>query len=211
MSDPIYANLFDLSPNKVQRTQVSIAEAAIHSYVRIGIEGTTYANIADRAGLSRTIVNRYFPEHQDLLLFMSKYIRANYQEFVLVRFTKEKGALNQLRAYLLAAMNWVEAFPDHAHAWLLFFYYCGIKKEFRKLNTVLVKMGFERLRALLIQGQEEGVFKFKETEKTARLLHLTLSGAIMSLMTEENLSVQDLKRDTLDFCLATIGVSPKKK
>lgn len=197
----VYDQVFGLSPSKSQQTMVAIAEAAIYNFAHLGIEKTTFDNVAKKCGLSRTIVVRYFPDKDALFVFVAKYVRATYQEYVIQRFAKASSAEEQLECYIEAAMTWVHDLPNHGATWLLFFYYCGIRPKSRKLNTELVEMGMNRIASILELGEREKSFKIENLKKTARSIQLYLSGAIMALLTETKDFNPNIVKETQRFCL----------
>ena len=197
----VYDQVFGLAPSKSQQTMISIAEAAIHNFSQLGIENTTFDTIAKRCKLSRTIVVRYFPDKDSLFVFVAKYVRATYQQYVIQRFSDKGGAEKKLESYIEAAMTWVNDMPEHGATWLLFFYYCGIRPAHRKLNTELVEMGVNRISSILEQGIKEEVFKIAHVKKVARSVQLHLSGAIMALLTESKEFNPGIIKETQRFCL----------
>ncbi len=200
-----YTLLFEGELSKAQVTQIHIAKATIQNIVQRGVDFTTFQSIAATAGLSRTIVARYFRDREDLFLFVAKYVRLNYQHFVVSNFSSLPSAGAQIESYLESALDWVDKFPDHARTFLLFFYYCGIKKEFRDINTQMVQTGHLRLRALIEKGISESEFQVDSVDPLAKQLHLFLTGAILSKMTEDPANTINIKNDTLNFFRTQLG------
>jgi len=191
----IHDQLFGFAPTKSQKTMIAVAEAAIKNYVDAGVEETNFESIAQTCQLSRTIINRYFPAKSNLFMFTSKYIRACYQNFVIERIKDIQSPIVQLETYVRSSLLWVDKMPDHAHTWLLFFYYCGIRREYRKLNTELVEMGYSRLKQIVATCNGNA---FRD-DNLVRQLHLYLSGAIMAKLTEEKNFNSSLEENVWEF------------
>src|ERR1700690_3225941 len=74
-------DIFPPSLGKAEKTQGKIIEAALKSFTQFGIEQSNYRTIAALAGMSRSLIQHYFPEHEDLLLTSVKYVLGNFQNF----------------------------------------------------------------------------------------------------------------------------------
>src|SRR4051812_18083885 len=72
--------LFPYKPSKAQRTQLAIIESAIKCYATLGIEKSTAERIAKTCGISRPLVQHYFPDREGLLEMSIKYIRTYLQK-----------------------------------------------------------------------------------------------------------------------------------
>jgi AcrR family transcriptional regulator len=205
----LFATLFPLEPSESQRRQVEIAEAAIRIYVREGVERATFERIARESGCSRPLVMHYFPERDSIFQLAARYVRASFQALAVEAIRAEATPVGQLRAYTLSTFDWVEKSPDHAKVWMLFFYYCGIRKEYRDLNTDLVRMGHDRIAALLARGKDQGVFACEDPVMAAKQVQLLISGAVVAAITERVPgSMRKLRELTVQGCLALAGARP---
>ncbi len=104
----IYEDLFGLVPSKGQQRMVQIAEGAIKTYVRLGIEKSTFAHISKASRLSRPQILNYFPDYEQLFLFVSRYVRARLQRFVIEEMMTQANADEKLRTYILACFRWCD-------------------------------------------------------------------------------------------------------
>lgn len=198
----IYQDLFGIVPSKSQKRMVEIAEAAIKTYVRLGVEAATYEKIAKAARVSRPLILHYFPDYDSLFLFVAKYIRATFQNYVLVKVSQQTAPDKQLQAYVEACFAWNDDFPMHAKVWGLFYFYCAIKPQFEVLNTQLVEMGLDRLTALIENGKEKGLFRCLDSKSSARQIQIHITGALTSLATEARELNAELTNQTHKICMA---------
>ncbi len=200
----IYEDLFGILPSKPQRRMVEIAEATIKTYVKVGVEAATFERIAKTAKVSRPLILHYFPDYDSLFLFVAKYIRATFQNFVLEKMSRQKTAEKQLQTYIESCFEWNVEYSSHAKVWALFYFYCAIKPKFEALNTQLVKMGTERLSLLIEQGKKLGEFNCLHSGATARYIQIHITGALTSIATESQTFNTELKKSTLSLCMAMV-------
>ncbi|MBI4405731.1 MAG: TetR/AcrR family transcriptional regulator [Deltaproteobacteria bacterium] len=191
-----------VTPTKAGRTQVAIIEAAIKNYASVGPERTTYETIASRCGLSRGIIYKYFSSQQALFFETVKYIRSNFQKIAIERIKPEHSPLKQLSSYIDATFGWLKSYPDHATIWALFYYYCGLNSSYRKLNTELVSIGRERIRAIIEAGKKEGIFHCADSAEAATIIQTAITGALIALSTENHKKPRILFEQTKRACLA---------
>ncbi len=207
----IYEDLFGIVPSKSQQRMVEIAEATIKTYVKLGVDAATYEKIAKTAKVSRPLILHYFPDYDTLFLFVARYIRATFQNYVLTRVAQQATPDKQLRAYVESCFEWSHECASHAKVWGLFYFYCAIKPKFEALNTDLVKMGAERLSILIEYGNKSAHFKCKNPAKAARQIQIHITGAMTSLITESRDFNADLKGSTVDLCMMLVEVQDPKK
>jgi AcrR family transcriptional regulator len=180
----VYTGLFTLAPTKAQRRMVQIIEAAIKNYCTIGVENTTYDSIAKTCKTSRSLIQHYFKDKDEIFEMVVKYIRVHYQQYAINAFQKKEQPMDRLVAYAEAALAWVEEYPKYQRVWNLFFYYCGINPRWRALETELVTLGHERITALLQDGANQGIFAPDNLKRRAKQIQVLLTGAIVTASTE---------------------------
>ncbi len=193
-------------PTKGQNRQVQIIEAAIKNFASVGIENTTPAKIAKTCKISRPLVLHYFKDVESIFFVAIKLIRAEFQQLAIEAIEKHKTPTDQLKAYAHSTLDWVEQKPDHVKVWLLFFYYCGLRREYKALNTELVNMGHDRIAALLELGLASKEFKFKDSQITAKAIQNVITGAVLCAMTEAHSPrLKNLRAETARICLVLAG------
>jgi AcrR family transcriptional regulator len=206
----ILKELFEEEPTKSQRTQIRIADAAIHLYANEGAQATIFEKVAKEAKVSRALVLRYFPTYSDLLQFMAKYIRALFQQLVVARISQAKDPKDQLSAYVNSTFDWLKTHPHHAKVWLYFFYICSIDEQSRELHTSLVDMGHSRIQKIVESGQKTGVFPKADARAAARAIQIQITGSLTSYLTEERKSqLPHLAKATLQACMACLSINDR--
>src|SRR5262249_52328630 len=137
-----------------------------------------------------------------------RFIRGQFQKYCIDEILRAETPYDQLVAYATATFSWLKDFPEHARVWLLFYYYCGIRKEFRQLNSDLVNQGHERITALLRRGIEAGEFKIDgDVAVQAKLIQNTLTGGLLVALTEESGGAVDAEDSTRALCLQLAGAA----
>jgi TetR/AcrR family transcriptional regulator, transcriptional repressor of bet genes len=197
-------DLFGSTETKSQQRMVQIAEAAIRSYASVGVEQTSFERLSKRCGVTRPLIHHYFKTKRELFNFSVKYIRALFQKLAIEAIQKEKTPSKQLEAYVGATFDWIRDFPDHGHAWKLFYYYCGIDKKMRALNTELSVLGSNRIAAILEAGVKAGSFKVTNPKAKAKTLQVMILGALMTATTED-IQVASFQKQFMKDCKELIG------
>src|SRR5688500_1347512 len=126
IDDVLALSLFPAAPTKSQRTQLAIVEAAVELFATKGIGEAPYEKTAAEAGVSRTLVIRYFPKREDLLVLSVRYVRASFQRLAVQAMEGAGSPEKTLTAYVASTFRWIEEAPTHARFWSLFYYLCAI-------------------------------------------------------------------------------------
>ena len=207
IQNTIYSDLFP-EPSKTEKRVIQIVEAAIKNYATIGIDKTTYDRIAKTCKISRPLIQHYFKDKDAVFQMAIKYIRANYQQYVVDAMEGKTKAVDLLSAYVQSALAWQAEYPQHARTWLLFFYQCTLDKKLKTLNSSLTEMGHQRIQELLKLGESQGDFKIGDLPSQAKQIQTIINGAIITEMTEE-LFVESKKfhRQTITHCLHVAGAT----
>ena len=80
LTQTVLAELFPSAPSRAQKRQLQILEAAIKLFAKVGIESTTYDQIAIECEVSRPLIQHYFPDREELAFLALTYIRGNLQK-----------------------------------------------------------------------------------------------------------------------------------
>jgi AcrR family transcriptional regulator len=200
----ILPELFPARLSKSDRRKIQIIDAAIGRFASTGIESTSFEDIAQDCGVSRALVQHYFPNREDLADVALRVIRGRFQKLAVDAVAAASSPEEKLIAYAHSTFSWIRDFPSHARVWLLFYYYCGIDRKKRKLNTELVSQGHARITALLKRGAELGAFALEDDQflsERAKLIQNTLTGALLSAVTENHDSLAQVEAQTAALVL----------
>jgi AcrR family transcriptional regulator len=200
--------LFGNKLSKGQKTQIKIIEGTIKVYSTIGIEQATLDSIGKSSKVSRRLIQHYFGDQQNLFIYVSKYIRGQFQRYVVAAIQSSPTPRHKLHAYIDATFTWTIRYPQYSKVWGLYFYYCGIKEDFKLLNTELVEMGTQRIAALINAGVAVKQFKTDNTYKTSKFIQTILTGALVTIMTEDFKGDEDkFRQGILSLCMGLLKPS----
>jgi AcrR family transcriptional regulator len=204
--------LLDARPSKSNRARVRILDATIACFGSAGLEAVTYDAVARQAGLSRSLVMRYFPSYEVLFEKTMVYVRGFFQAYA-VRAIQAAGprSRDQLEAYLRSMFAYVREHRAHMVTWLHFFYVAGSRRKWRNLNTQLAELGHQRIQAMIELGRAEGDFPAQRSPReSAKLIQMLISGALTSACAErmpEELSSR-VEEEFVARCLELAGAPP---
>lgn len=186
---------------KAQQTITDILTGAIAAYSKYGIDQTTYAKIAQEAGVSRPLVIHYFPEYQDLFLNCIQYIRFQMQHFVIGEMKSTEAPEQLLQEYIAASIRWAQVYQQQAQLWLLYYFKCATQKDYKDLNTKIVQVGTQR-----IVGLCKGInskLSAAQSKLIAKQIQNLITGSIVSSVSE-NLDGKALSKNVIKYSLVLI-------
>jgi TetR/AcrR family transcriptional regulator, transcriptional repressor of aconitase len=209
--DPIIYQMFKTQLSKGDSKRAEIIQAAIHVFAHDGIEGGTLDRIAKRLKTRRSHIAYYYADKDDLLADVIQLIIANAQKITVDLLSTKKSPEEQILAMVEAAFEWAKLYPGQAKVLLLFFSVCVTRSKFRKLNTQIREIGYQRLRALLEKTLVEQTPSNSNLDDIARALHANMTGILIDFMaTDINTSV-DLREVALRSCRQIIDALKLRK
>jgi AcrR family transcriptional regulator len=169
---------------KAQQKAFIIIERAIQCFAKKGFEQVTLEMIAREVGVSRTSIKYYFKDLEEIILFSLKHIRVSAQKVAVKALEGEQNPREMLAKYVFACLQWAQSHRTHAMVWLSFIHRCGRDKKYRNLNTESVQVGTSRIQSILNLGQAAQIFQCTDSLESARLIQITITGALCTLASE---------------------------
>jgi AcrR family transcriptional regulator len=215
MADPnsslvrsIIPEIVDPLLRKSERTKFAIVQATIEVYAAHGREGTTYERIAKSAGISRPLVQKYFPDREELFDLAMKFIRGNLQGIALKALGETHGSPEgELEAYVRSVFGWFVSHPSHARTMLGVICHAAHSRVHRASNTELADMGHERIATLLARLPANKGAKAKDLQERAKVIQNIIVGSFVCVLTEDlSLPFARLEERTVETCLAVARV-----
>ena len=190
-----------------------IIDHTLTLYKSKGMDAVSYVDIAEACGVSRRLIQHYFPQPSDLRMDAVKQIRDDFQKFCLDAVAKHSKARDQLVAYVGATCEWVDRNPAEARVWLLYFYYCGVDVRYRKLHTELLKRANVRLQEMLKLGETQGDFEAStDPGMRAKLSQNTIAGILLMEVTENRWpNSGEIRKRTVELCLTLARAKPARR
>ncbi len=204
----IFEEFFPKRPTKSDRRKIQIIETAITELATRGVAATNHESLAKACGISRALVQHYFPDREELILIAMRFVRAKYQKLCVDAIAEKSTPQDRLKAYLEAACSWPKVTPQDAKLWLLFYYNCSIAKKYRKLNTEFVSQGEERITALLKEISSRNATPPTSPLMKAKMIQaLILSYFVNTLTEDQSRNFNDeLLASTFELCYHVAGV-----
>lgn len=202
----IFTEIFQrFSEPKKNRRAFSILEVAIDCFDRKGFVNVTFVMVAREAGISRQALSRYFKNIEDVRQVSLKYIRILGQRMALDLIGNTEDPVRLLSAYVSVHFTWTKVYRSHARVWLGFLSSCAQRKTDRRLNTMAVVVGHERIVQLIEQGRKSGHFHCADVAQSAKIVQTLLTGWTMSLITEDLSNEEVYTQAIIDACLCVAG------
>ncbi|MFC0067312.1 TetR/AcrR family transcriptional regulator [Umezawaea endophytica] len=155
-----------------QARRAQIVGAAIRTVAELDYASTSFKRIAERAGLSSTgLISYHFAGKQELVDEVFREVLAVFGRFVLERMNLGGSAAGELRAFLLANVEFMRLHPDHLPALV------------RLREHVTVGDGADSdhvaLAALLREGQRLGEFREFDVDVMALFIMALRNGIVV--------------------------------
>lgn len=202
-----YDDIFPRTPTKSEKRKLQLLEQTITEIAEFGIDQLTHESLAKACRVSRPLVHHYFPDREELIHLAIRAVRARFQKLCIDEIRKHTEPARQFEAYLLAVCHWADTSPKDVRVWLLFYYYCGTREEYQKLNTELVEQGEERIQAMMKAGNTR--ISAQEATTKAKLVQNLVTGYFISSVTEAHSPNirRKLIADTVNLALELSGYS----
>jgi AcrR family transcriptional regulator len=207
-----WGEIQELLEKKTYQRKFQIIEAFTELVAKKGIHQVSHADIAKECGITRQLVDHHFPDANSLIILSYKYIYAGWQKFAADGLVVKSGFSSQLKGYIRGAVQWM--IEKHSHARFLVQFYAVVQLD-PVLSAFLernVKIGQERLTALLLSGQSEGLFQgLSEETLAARAssIQVQVFGFLVS-HSWKKLELSKASDELFQACLALVGIHSKR-
>lgn len=175
-----------LKLSKSDQTRQRCLTAAVRILSSQGLAELKYESVAREAGVTRPLVKKYYPEKTQIVMEAAALVRKGYQEETIAAMRQNHGQpVLQLRMYIKKML----ALPRENRAatgiWLCSLHVAHLNKESRKMNTEMVRMGHERILALLSLCPFDPTPQADRVESLARSIQAMLTAAVLKALTED--------------------------
>lgn len=185
MIEPIYQELFEQKPGRLEKRKLQILESAVKVLSRQGWDGFSFEQISKEGGFTRPLMHHYFNSRDQLLHLIVQYVHFMRQAFLQERIHAATTAKDQLNAYMQACLDWPEISPSQAKVWMMFLQIASLQPDFQQKCTDWVDADHEFLANLYQKAQQELGLASDEPLLRAKQTQLTLMGTFQSFMTEK--------------------------
>jgi AcrR family transcriptional regulator len=180
----------------------AILDEAIRTFAEVGFRRADVQVIADRAGVGKGTVYRYFRSKEDLFwaTTLDVFDRLDQQIFAATEGTE--GACAKLRAAASAHATFFEANPQYLNLILQErAEFCGADPESHRAQRE--KM-LERMSAILMQGIESGELRRLDTRQTTLAVGCMLFGTALMSGHVESVNLMKMTEYAIDIIVRGI-------
>lgn len=164
---------------EVSRDKILIASLKLMN--EQGWSGLSFQKIAKSCRMSPSNVVYHFASRGELILALLDRISQNNSNIVQQNLQPEFNAYQRLLNHFEKNLEWAREFPAEAQVISQIYAYAGHDLEFAKVFEVMFQRAQGKIAELLLAGQREGLFHFKdEVGFLAQLIHNMLVGAFIN-------------------------------
>jgi AcrR family transcriptional regulator len=190
-----------------EKRRKKILEKALDVFMDDGFEGATFQKIADKCGITRTILYLYFKNKREIFLYSIKQLLANVEESInAIRYDKSLNSTDKIVNVLLDIFNHFER--NKKLLSIILDYLLHISKN-NVDPEVRVRRRTVRLRhilsSLVIEGVKNGEFKKVNVKTVYDYLYGFVEAAIFQLTVLKRNDLNEL-RETVAFAVRQLAV-----
>jgi len=190
-----------------EKRRKKILDKALDVFMEDGFEGATFQKIADRCGITRTILYLYFKNKREIFLYSIKQLLATVEESInAIRYDKSLNSTDKIINVLLDIFNHFERNKQLLS--IILDYLLHISKN-NVDPEVRVRRRTVRLRhilsSLVIEGVKGGEFKKVNVKTAYDYLYGFVEAAIFQLTVLKRNDLNEL-RETVAFAVRQLAV-----
>lgn len=157
-----------------------ILEATISLIADTGIESVTFENIGKKLKTTKANIKYHFGDKDHLIFTAIQAVTINAQAMTAAQVEKAESTEDKLQAIIDAAYDWVQRYPEHLRAWILFIYYAQMHEPYAKYFAETRSVGQSRM-ALLLRALHHSGDKNADYMALAENIQNILYGQILGL------------------------------
>ena len=161
--------------------QQTIIEAAIKRFAHFGVAKTTMSEIAADLSFSKASLYYYFPDKLNLFAAVFKTITDASREPDDEQLAKEADPFKAILYFLEKRTEFIIKYHNILE-YLKTFSPAAIPAELQPVFSQLKKKELQRLTDIIEKGVQSGLFKIKDSKKTAELFFEFLEGFRTSIL-----------------------------
>lgn len=155
--------------------QELIIEAAIKRFAHFGVSKTTMNEISADLSISKALLYYYFPDKISLFAAVLKTITEKDVAVSEVAVTKEDDPWKAIQSFLEHRTEFIIKYHNILE-YLKTFSPQSVPKELLPVFSQLKERELQRIVNIIAKGKASGIFKIKDTKKTAELYFDFLEG-----------------------------------
>jgi len=195
-----------------EKRRKKILERALTVFVEDGFEDATFQKIADKSGITRTILYLYFKNKREIFNYSIKQMLLNVEDKInVIRSNNSLGSVEKITKVLLAIFKLLE--QNRQLLFVVLDYLLHLSKsdnnpeERVRRRTVKLR---HILSSMVIEGIKSGELKKANIKTTSNYLYSFVESAIYQLVVLKRTDLSELEKTTI-FAIKQLGndeVSP---
>jgi len=191
-TDPLFLKLFDLEPSRRDLRKIEIVLAAIDCIAEVGLELTTFENIAKRLKTGPSHVAYYFPNKTEIIEAAIKFSLGTAQDITVRNVQKVSSKKEKLEVIVRSTFEWGRTYPKHALVFLLFQYLGAIDEKRKALHSEIRKVGRDRIVQVLESHEKSTSMSKIKTKRVAHeIQNMTLGNLFESISIDSPYSLKE--------------------
>lgn len=192
----------------VNKTTNVLIEAARVLFIRNGYDHTTMTDIAREAGKGRRTLYVHFPSKEVLLRSVIEMELNKILDVLRAIAEKEVSADRKIMEFVISRLNNVRhtIFRNGSLRADFTRFYLTIDSIRRKYDKIEISL----IRSILVEGRNQGLFRFDDADVMATLIHYSIKGLESPYVRGQvggNVEVQILERHARQVILRGLGMN----
>ena len=173
-----------------------------------GVYNVSHIELAKKCKISRQLLEHHFPSRTDLVLLTYRYVFAKLQKTAADALVTKKSFLEQFKGYIDSCAEWTQSHSSDALFVIQFYAVSSTDPKLFALYNRNRLMGKERMAALLLKGQAEGLPTKRSKDQllnyASSIQKLIIGFAVQNSVSE--LTKVQLDRETAELWRSTLGI-----
>jgi AcrR family transcriptional regulator len=190
---------------KGEAQRLRIIESASYCLTNFGERGATFQAIAEHCQMSQASVVKYLKSRDNIFAEVLNHWIARARRTTEESLANSGSPEEKLRNYIRISVEIFSASKDFRHIYLMLHYFASIDERYRVINTEIKTVARERVAGILQAGVSDGSFRKIDIPLTAKTIHNSLVGYLISSITEiSKPSDLQLPRELEAACVALV-------
>ncbi len=164
---------------KGERTHARIVDIAFSLFLKHGVHGISFHEIADRAKIAHPTVYKHFRSKEELLLACAQAAIKKGRDYVDSQINPHEPAPLRLQSFMKANLALVRLQHKESRVLLAMYYYGLTEPALRALHSKIDSHSSDRILTHLIQGNHERAWALENPRPLARIIQSLLAGEMI--------------------------------
>ncbi len=169
---------------KGEAKRLKVILSASYCLCHYGEKGTTFQAIAEHCQVSQASVVRYLTSIENIFPTVLNYWLEYARKKTEAELEKSATPEQKLRRYLNISTAVFFGHPDICKIYLMLHYFAAVNERYKVINSDIKYIAQERIAQIIQDGIDDSSFKHVDVRATAKTIHNSLVGLLISSVTE---------------------------